>query len=196
LNHQIRVLTMSMNSLRRENLEIKNEMLLFKATKNNTLRNLNDSVKRIGQIPAVRAAHGARNQIAVAEEQGMDVDNDGDNVMAQEVVPNANNNEIPFQSTLTKCPMSLFVLWNEWEFGIGGQKPAKLFSSKERGRVKSAYSLRKPFWVRIGRMIRGGYTASTAVDKIYSVYPGRSTTKVLQDIRRDEKNGGHADLRV
>ena len=38
--------------------------------------------------------------------------------------------------TLSKLPKPLYVLWNEWEFGVGGNKPAILFSATERGRLK------------------------------------------------------------
>ena len=59
------------------------------------------------------------------------------------------NDQIPYQATLGKCPESLFVLWQEFEFGIGGRKPAKLFSTAERDKVRYSYSLRKHFWTLI-----------------------------------------------
>mgnify|MGYP001626574524 CR=1 FL=1 len=43
-------------------------------------------------------------------------------------------------------PKHLKDLWQEWEFGLGGRKAAKLFTSSER-RLKEnkfAYSCRKP----------------------------------------------------
>jgi hypothetical protein len=88
----------------------------------------------------------------------------------------------PFAYTLTKCPGNIYVLWQEWEFGIGGRKAAKIFNESQRGIVKFNYCLRKPFWHLVTKMIRLGYCSATAIDKIYSnVYSnGLSTTKKLQ----------------
>ena len=104
--------------------------------------------------------------------------------------------QIPFESTLCKCPKSLHVLWEEYEFGVGGRKAAKLFSSRERGRVKFNYSLRNHFWLLMSRMIQRGYTHTAAIDKIYNVYgTNLSATQILREIRKDTKNGGHPQLR-
>ena len=105
---------------------------------------------------------------------------------------------MPYESTLVKCPKSLYVLWNEWEFGIGGRKAAKMFSSRERGRkqVKFSYCLRKHFWDLISKMIQRGHTHTSAIDKVYEVYgTNLSATKILREIRRDSKIGGHPLLR-
>ena len=102
---------------------------------------------------------------------------------------------VPYVSTLSKCPKTLYVLWNEYEFGVGGRKAAKLFSAAERGRVKCNYSLRKHFWDLMTMMIRRGYSHNTAIDKIYSVYTTRiSVTKILREIRSDKRRGGHPEL--
>jgi hypothetical protein len=45
-------------------------------------------------------------------------------------------------------------------------------------------------------MVRAGYTSGTTIDKIYSVYSGMNTTKILQQIRKDAKTGGNPQLRV
>ena len=109
--------------------------------------------------------------------------------------PEPDGNWIPYQATLSKCPRSLFVLWQEFEFGIGGRKPAKLFSNAERGKVRYSYSLRKHFWSLMQKMIRNGYTFNSAIDKIYDVYDrSRSVTKILRQIRIDSKSGGHPQL--
>jgi hypothetical protein len=88
------------------------------------------------------------------------------------------------------------VLWQEWEFGIGGRRPAKIFNGSQRGRVKYNYCLRKPFWHLVTKMIRLGYCSASAIDKIYCIYSNRlSTTKFLRKIRQDARQGGHAQLR-
>ena len=102
---------------------------------------------------------------------------------------------IPFVATLSKNPKTLYVLWQEYQFGVGGRKAAKLFTAEERGKVKYNYSLRKPFWDLMDLMIREGYTFNTAIDKIYSVYnTTTSVTQVLRAIREDKKRGFHSNL--
>lgn len=105
-------------------------------------------------------------------------------------------NTTPYECTLTTCPRSLFVIWQEYEFGVGGRKAAKTFSARERGRVKFKYCFRNHFWSLMKRMILRGYSHTSAIDKIYSVY-GRnlSASKILYEIRKDSKNGGHPQLR-
>ena len=39
-------------------------------------------------------------------------------------------------SILSPNPQSLYLLWEEYENGIGGRKAALLFSREERGKVK------------------------------------------------------------
>lgn len=60
-------------------------------------------------------------------------------------------------------PRDLYQLWQEYEFGIGGRKPARQFTSVERGAVKFTYSRRKiTTWDAIDRMVRSGVTAQVA----------------------------------
>ena len=102
----------------------------------------------------------------------------------------------PVTARLNSCPKTLFDLWNEYEFGTGLVKPAKLFTSRERGANKYSYSRRKHFGDTVARMIRQGYTSDAAIDRIYEVYGGPSSTvsSVLLGLRRDNKNGGHSAL--
>jgi hypothetical protein len=67
----------------------------------------------------------------------------------------------------SKTPKTLFVLWQEFEVGIGGRKPARLFTRVERGRVKCLYCRRKVLWEAVARLVRAGYTAHVAIDRIY-----------------------------
>jgi hypothetical protein len=65
----------------------------------------------------------------------------------------------PFVATLSPHPKDLFQLWHEYEFGIGGRKPAKQFTVSERARVKFKYCRRKIVWDVIDRLVRSGYTS-------------------------------------
>ena len=89
-----------------------------------------------------------------------------------------------------KCPKSLYVSCQEYKFGLGSRKAAKLFDAKDRGKVKYKYCMRKHFWDLIMKMIQNGYSQNSAIDKVYTVYSG-SVTNILREIRADKKRGGH-----
>ena len=89
---------------------------------------------------------------------------------------------------LSNNPKSLHTLWNEYEFGLGNNKAAKDFTSKERGKVKYLYHRRKVVWERVAEMVRSGYTAHDACNKIYEVYGANlSVTNIINLMRRDDK---------
>lgn len=97
---------------------------------------------------------------------------------------------------LSKTPRDLYTLWKEYEFGIDGNKPAKIFNSSERQLCKTAFCRRKIFWDKVSHLINRGYTADIAIDKIYAVY-GRNTplTALLEKMRVDRRMGGHPLLK-
>ena len=97
-------------------------------------------------------------------------------------------------ATLAK-PRDLYQLWQEYEFGIGGRKPARQFTSVERGAVKFTYSRRKIIWDAIDRMVRSGVTAQVAIDRIYGVYGRLNVSAMVRAMRQDERHGGHQQLR-
>ena len=63
--------------------------------------------------------------------------------------------------------------------------------------MKSKYCRRKVFWEVIVKLVNVGYTSEVAIDKVYACY-GRSTsvTKILLQIVKDRKRGGHLNLQV
>ena len=103
---------------------------------------------------------------------------------------------VVLQANLSRCPRSLYELWNEYMFGFYGNKPAKDFTAQERGKVKFAYYRWNVFWVQVAKMVREGYTHDRAIDLIYECY-GRNcaVTKILMAMIRDRKTGGHPALR-
>jgi hypothetical protein len=106
------------------------------------------------------------------------------------------NNQLPAE--LSPLPRSLILLWQEWQTGIGGRKPAKDFTPSERGAVKFNFSRRKCVWDTIDRLIRSrpGYTAASAIRSIKLSYgENLSVTMVIDAIVRDKKKGGHPNLR-
>ena len=98
---------------------------------------------------------------------------------------------------LHRCPRTLPILWDEYANGIDGNKPASLFTRRERGGSnKYKYSRRLIVWGCLKRLIRGGCTVGTACNRITAVYGNVSVTKLINRMRHDERNGGHANLRV
>lgn len=106
-----------------------------------------------------------------------------------------NDNTVPVRAQLTiaglsPAPKDLYQLWNEYQHGIGGRKPAKQFSQRERGQVKHTYSLRNNFWEIMVGLVRSGHTSEVAIDRIYAVYGAQtSVTNILTRIRTDRKAG-------
>jgi hypothetical protein len=103
---------------------------------------------------------------------------------------------VPFVATLSPHPRDLFTLWQEYEFGIGGRKPARQFTVGERAKVKFKYCRRKIVWDVIDRLVRSRNTAPVAIDKIYDAY-GRvsvsdirvSVSDIINKIRQDTRDG-------
>jgi hypothetical protein len=90
------------------------------------------------------------------------------------------------QSLLTRNHSDLYALWDEWQHGIGTNKPARSFTSRERGACKSLYSFRKSFWTLVDELVRRGNTSRVAIDHIYTVYGrSKSVTEVLRLIKKD-----------
>ena len=95
-------------------------------------------------------------------------------------------------ATLSHSPRSLHLLWQEYEFGLDGRKAARLFTAAERGKVKAIFHRRKVFWDQISLLVRRGYTAQTAVDKVYENYgPSKSVTWIISSMLHDRRTGEH-----
>ena len=95
-------------------------------------------------------------------------------------------------------PKDLYVLWAKWEHGLSGTKPAKLFTRRERGANKFAFSRHRVFWDMIVSLVARGHTSDLAVNKVYGIY-GRAlgVTEILNRMKRDKKEqGGHRELRA
>ena len=102
--------------------------------------------------------------------------------------PVTNGRIVPVR--LSKCPRDLWVLWKEWEQGLGGGNPAKAFTHAERGANKFSFSRRKVFWDTVEELVKRGNTSDVSIDKIYRVYGwNKSVTKILNEMRSDKKRG-------
>lgn len=76
---------------------------------------------------------------------------------------------------LSACPKNLYVLWAEYESGIGGNKAARLFTPVERGAVKFKYCRRRIAWGVIENMVNRSIAADVAIDTIYQECGGPNT---------------------
>ena len=160
--------------LRREIQELRTQQSLHAQRIEGNFTRLNRNIRRIAVQPVQRV-------------RAMNVENDNDD---------AGNNYV---STLSPTPRTLFILWQEYEFGIGGRKPARLFTPAERGKVKYSYHRRKVVWDVIASLVRAGDTAQVAIDRIYEVYGAAMTVShIINMMRRDRRtyNGCHPQLRV
>jgi len=98
---------------------------------------------------------------------------------------------------LYKLPKTLFDLWQEFQFGLNGEKPKKEFTLEERGKNNSMYCKREFFWNVIRSLVWTGHTSQAVIDKVYLVYGrGTSVMKILLKMIRDRKEGGNPSLTV
>eukprot|EP00957_Ditylum_brightwellii_P072627 5518666-Ditylum_brightwellii.AAC.1 len=76
---------------------------------------------------------------------------------------------------------NLYVLWQEYQHGVGGRKADCNFTRIEKGhkRVKYTSCNRKKVWDLVDKLIQAVHTADSAIDKIYSVYGAIYVTKVI-----------------
>ena len=72
--------------------------------------------------------------------------------------------------------------------GVNGGKPVRDYSPSERGANRYAYSQRKKNWNVICSLMTKGYTADTAIDKVYEVYgKSKSVTAILDAMIADKQ---------
>lgn len=101
------------------------------------------------------------------------------------------------KAELGKCPKTIFNLWEEYAFGVGGNKAAKDFTSQERGKVRHNYSRRKVVWDCISLHCHAGFLATYACEQILDAYGRNQTvTYIINEMTKDKKTGGHPNLRV
>ena len=142
-------------------------------------------LQRLAHFALKRRGHDNNNNTPDSDEPEQ-----ADNTMMLDgsinIAPNA---------TLSKCPRDLHILWEEFEHGLEGRKPAKDFNDAERGQVASTYSKRNHVWRLIRQLVnRRGIHYSVAIDLIYSVYGNVSVTKIIKAIQKDGMTGRHNNL--
>ena len=98
---------------------------------------------------------------------------------------------------LVDHPKTLSILWREWMFGIGRNKPAVSFTPQERNNKdnKNKYLKRKPFWSLLGRMVNANIHADAACERVFEVYTvvagATNMSAILKAIQQDRAKDVH-----
>ena len=188
---EVGALFSQMRTLQRQQVLFQNELSHFKCTSTDLLTQLHRSIQRLAQAPIFTPRVRIRTRSSTQQQYNTQEEEEVEQTAVREL---GTDQATIFRSTLSARPRTLYVLWQEYEFGVAGRKAAKLFNAVERGRSKFTYCLRKPFWDLVVSMISHGYNHNTAIDKIYEVYGHISVVKVLRCIRRDKRTGGNDEL--
>ena len=81
------------------------------------------------------------------------------------------------------------MFWQEWEYGIGGNKPAKLWTPEEIG-SSSTFGRRRPIYLLLNRTINLHKRLPAEAFRLMEDHFGsKGFGKVAQEIRRREING-------
>ena len=131
LNRRLQIVEMMLHEVKQNQVKQQNTMALEFAEQSKILRKIDRLQRRMAAIPA-RAVRRGQEKISTIEQD--DENNaDGESQTAQTHVT-------VHRDLLSKSPQDLFVLWDEYQFGLGGRKPARLFTIAEKGKVSSIYS--------------------------------------------------------
>ena len=168
----------------------------------NKFRTINDNIRRFGGTIQSGIARQDPQRIAAVARY-----NQEDHSRQHDILHPANYTQRGRQwPKLAPNVRDLMVLWNEWEFGIGGRKAAKDWTAQERGgggdkKVKQMYHRRKNIWrvqlllVNKGRSI---HSANALIERTYG--PQLSLTGISQAIAQDrqrykDEGGLHPNFR-
>ena len=104
---------------------------------------------------------------------------------------------IDTSAQLVDHPKTLSILWREWMFGIGRNKPAVNFTPQERNNKdnKNKYLKRKQFWMLLGRMVNANIHADAACERVFEVYTvvagATNMSSILKAIQQDRAKDVH-----
>jgi hypothetical protein len=109
-------------------------------------------------------------------------------------VGGANESQALMPANLCKCPKNLYVLWAEFESGVGGNKPARLFTASERGKVKFKYCRRKIVWDVIDNLVKRGLSSDVSIDRVYAECggPNAKVNDVIARLKQFRRHGNDA----
>ena len=165
LCEQIRIMTGSIRDLTRELAEVKAELGQERTKVHEALLSIKKGINRLGRAP---------HRVGVAPPQ----DPLTDNAPAQLVQA-----RLGAPATLAPRVSDLYVLWQEYEVGIGGRKPACQFTADERGAQRRKYYRRRVFWDTVLIGVRRGSDHLQVIDSLYRRFgESSSVTKILDGL--------------
>ena len=132
--------------IQREVKEIQSQISILTSTVTKGMGKMQTSLNRLSRMPA-QMLRGSVSNFAFGITNSNN--NPNSNVENVAVIGTNNNSQASndneqtnmaldpvYNSSLSKTPKTLFVLWQEWEVGITGRKPARMiFTRAERGRT-------------------------------------------------------------
>jgi hypothetical protein len=187
-------------SLRRENLELRHEISSLMLSMERGFQIVNGNVRRVVALQPgrTRGAMATLTNTAGDPSPAIREGAAADTIAAGEQALLAPALAMRNPATLMTNPKSLFELWTEYLHGVGGRKPARLFSETEQGRVKYKFTRRKVIWDVVCNLVSLGHSSQRAIDMIYNVYgPQTSVTDIINRLRHDKRNGSlNTNLRI
>ena len=179
IRDQMLAMHSQLNGLRRSDEEILQVLEQMNTQFTRHFRIMNTNIRRVAPVLRGRVFDGGN----VGAGNGGNGGNHGGNNVGAGGPPAAHF------AALSATPRDLHTLWQEYQVGLGGRKPARLFTAWERGRVKHKYTRRKVVWDTVDRLVRGGLTANVAIDRIYDTYGRNATvTKIINNMLSDRRN--------
>ena len=191
--HVLQTLVIQQRQLQQQLQELQQSMLTMdqrnRAWTENKFRVINDNIRRFGGT--IRSGLARQDPERQAEVQRYNQEDHG------------RHNDLLYPTNYTRRARQwpklapnirdLMVLWNEWEYGVGGRKPAKDWTAQERGgggdkKVKQMYHRRKNIWRIQLLLINKGRSIQSANALIERTYGARlSLTAISQAIARDRQ---------
>ena len=181
-NRRMQIMENMLHALKQNVINLQNTLVHEFEAQSAMLRKMERLQQRMYAIPARAVRVGGEKTVIEVVGEGEDGRIDGGQVVKQDL--------------LSKCPKDLYVLWGEYQFGLNGRKPARQFTSAEKGKISSIYSKQNKVWKLIQNLIHKlNEDYRVIIDSIYSAYGHVSVTEIIKNIQRDEKTGGHPNLR-
>ena len=169
VTQQVTSVNSNIREVRREVLELKQEIETLKNNLYQSLGYIRASMNKIAGVPH-RVGVPTLDRIATPRDN-----------------PTQGN------AFLSQSPKNLHELWQEYEVGINGHKPARMFTANERGRVSKKYSRRNLVWQKIVDLCRLGHTHVIAIDKVYEKYGSECTvTQIVNKISAENRQNRRA----
>jgi hypothetical protein len=173
----------SVMSLQSEHIKLRSDIANLKQFVEQEFATVNGSIKRVAMQPVQHVTTMTGIDLLAGAADGTSLVG-----AAMKLAPALKMMNPP---TLMPKPKSLFNLWDEYlNGGVGGRKPARLFSETERGRVKYKYTPRKVIWDVIKKLVDLGHSSQRAIDMIYNVYGAQTClSDIFNRMRKDKMNG-------